>query len=222
MTLSLLRRTLVVTILLLVTSVQTSGHVLDQYLQASRIEPEPDRINVEIDLTAGTAIASSVFLAINTNHDGEISMAEGRAYAKEVLQDLDLALDGRRLTLGLVDCTYPTFDEMRAGTGPIRVRATAQVRGDPGRHQVSYRNRHRQELGAYLVNALAPGTRRIVIAQPRRDVLQQEILLEYSLAPAGPEGGRLWRWFLGLGLLAVCVLIRRATGPRGASAEKPS
>ena len=82
-----------------------AAHVLDQYLQASRIDLLPDRINVEIDLTAGIEIAPWLFLHINTDRDGDISAGEGRAYANQVLQDLQITLDDRPLSLTLTSAS---------------------------------------------------------------------------------------------------------------------
>ena len=41
-----------------------------------------ERVDLEIDLTAGVAVASNVFAWIDTNRDGEISQAEGESYAR--------------------------------------------------------------------------------------------------------------------------------------------
>ena len=45
-------------------------------------------MNLEIDLTPGVSIAKQVTGWIDTNGDGELSEAEGLAYANEVLTSL--------------------------------------------------------------------------------------------------------------------------------------
>jgi Peptidase MA superfamily/Tetratricopeptide repeat len=160
----------------------SAAHVLDQYLQASRIELLPDRINIEIDLTAGVEIAPWLFLHINTDRDGDISAAEGRAYAEQVLHDLKITLDEQPLSLTLTSATYPAFDRMRAGTGTIRLQATSKTRVDhPGTHTIVYRNQHQRERAAYLVNALMPSTDAIVISGQHRDTEQSEIRLDFNV-----------------------------------------
>jgi tetratricopeptide (TPR) repeat protein len=160
------------------------AHVLDQYLQASRIELSQDRVAIELDLTPGIEIAPWVFLHINSDRDGVISASEARVYANEVLQDLQIAVDDHRVPLTLTDYSYPAFDAMRAGTGTIRVRVTSPVRVDaPGRHTIFYRNRHQPERSAYLVNALVPTTPAITIDSQRRDAQQTEIRIEFAVSP---------------------------------------
>lgn len=55
----------------------TEAHRLDEYLQATRLSVARDRIDLELDLTAGADVASAVFASIDTNHDGRISPTEG-------------------------------------------------------------------------------------------------------------------------------------------------
>jgi hypothetical protein len=61
----------------------TAGaHRLDEYLQATRLSLDLDRVGVEIDLTAGVSLAAQIFASIDTDRDGRISIAEGEAYAR--------------------------------------------------------------------------------------------------------------------------------------------
>src|SRR5262245_21596135 len=100
-------------------------HVLDQFVQASRLELHHDGVDVELDLTPGVEIAQALFFQINTNRDGQISDAECRAYADKVVRDLVVSVDAKPLTLHLRSSTCPAFDQMRAGTGTIRLQATS-------------------------------------------------------------------------------------------------
>jgi hypothetical protein len=61
------------------------AHRLDEYLQATLLSIDTGRVDLQIDLTPGVAIASKVFGWIDTNHDGAISEAEGKAYARQML-----------------------------------------------------------------------------------------------------------------------------------------
>src|SRR5262245_29832507 len=181
--------------------VPVSGHVLDQFVEASRLQIAPDRVAVELDLTPGIELAPAMFFAINTNRDGEISIAEGRSHAARVLQDLVLEVDGRRLDVELTSATYPTLEAMRAGTGSIRLRALAHVPRVAGFRRLHYRNNHRSDVGIYLVNALVPETTAIVLGTPRRDPLQRSFDIDYEqLTSAEEPPSRAW-W-----LCAGCLL----------------
>ena len=183
--------------------VPASGHVLDQFVEASRLELARDRVVVELDLTPGIELAPAMFVAINTNRDGEISEAEGRSHAAQVLADLALEVDGRRLDLELSSATYPTFNAMRAGTGIIRLRAVASTYTSIGAHRLQYQNKHRSDVGIYLVNALVPTTNEIELGTPHRDQRQQSFDLDYvQKAMSGTDEQRSGVWWLpGIGVL---------------------
>jgi hypothetical protein len=68
--------------LLVVLPTTAGAHRLDEYLQATRVAIERERVDVDIDLTAGVSIAGQVTTWIDVNGDGEISQAESFAYAR--------------------------------------------------------------------------------------------------------------------------------------------
>jgi len=84
-----------------------SAHRLDEYLQATRVAVEGDRVSIEVDLTPGVAVAQQVFEGIDNDRDGQISVAEADAYARLVLDSIVLEVDSRRQTLLLVDRAFP-------------------------------------------------------------------------------------------------------------------
>jgi hypothetical protein len=71
-----------------------AAHRVDEYLQATRVSIDIERVDLEIDLTAGSALASEVFAWIDTNRNGEISNTEGEEYAQQVLRSIVLKVDG--------------------------------------------------------------------------------------------------------------------------------
>jgi hypothetical protein len=155
------------------------AHVLDQYVQLSRIDVRRDGLTIDVDLTAGIEIAQPIFFQINVDRDGQISDREARAHAKQVIDDLFVTVDDRPLALTLAQYTYPSFAEMRAGTGTIRLRlSSAADLTRPGTHQIVYRNRHRLDRGVYAANALVPASPDIRIAGQHRDQLQREIRID--------------------------------------------
>jgi hypothetical protein len=167
--------------ILLVLPVTMLAHRLDEYLQATRLSLALDRVVLKMDLTPGVDVAPLIFALINTNRDGRISEAEGRAYANQVLKETVLEVDGHRQHLDLVSSQFPSFREMSAGTGTIRIEARAVWASAPGRHLLFYQNNHRPDLGAYLVNALIPASRDIEITTQDRDSRQREIRLGFDV-----------------------------------------
>ena len=168
-------------IILLAFPVTILAHRLDEYLQATRLSLALDRIVLKTDLTPGVDVAPVIFALINTNHDGRISEAEGKAYANEVLRETVIEVDGRRQHLELVSSEFPSFEEMSAGLGTIRIEARVVWRAAPGRHSLVYQNNHRPDFGAYLVNALVPVNREIEITDQHRDTLQRGIVLGFTV-----------------------------------------
>jgi hypothetical protein len=171
--------------LLCTMSAGVGAHRLDEYLQAMRVAVDRDRVDLEIDLTPGVALADTIFDSIDTDRSGDISESEQLAYAHEVLTTLTIELDDHRQMPRLSGHRFPTLAEMREGAGTIRLRATAPLASMPvGRHRLRVRNDHRPDISVYLVNALVPATREIEIGSQARDRLQHELRLEYRLVPA--------------------------------------
>src|SRR4051812_24934076 len=107
------------TLLLLWVATPVFAHRLDEYLQAATFNLERDRIAIELRLTPGLAVLEKVLAAIDTSPDAAISDAERIAYGNRVLNDLSLSLDGHRLPLQLVSCTFPERQDMKQGVGEI-------------------------------------------------------------------------------------------------------
>lgn len=175
--------------LLLALPMLASAHILDEYEQATRIALATDHITLKLRLTAGVEIASQLFALIDTNKDGQVSPAEGRAYGQRWIRTATLKVDGRSPTLTLVRAEVPSLSDMKTGESPIYLEFTAKVAaGTPGAHWLVYENRHQPRISTYLVNALRPDDSAIVIKGQRRDRLQHGIRLDYTVAarPAGP------------------------------------
>ena len=214
-----MRRLLVTLVLLGIVSgrpVPAGAHRLDEYLQATRLSIDVDRVSVEIDLTAGVNVAPQVVAWIDTNRDGQISSTEGRAYAQQMLRAVGLEVDGRTASLSLIDSRFPKARDMTAGVGTIRLRATARLpAGASGRHQLAYVNDHRSEMSVYLVNALVPEDPRIQIAGQRRDPAQHHLTLDYDVTTHSAWARTSW---LLAGLAAVGLL----AGARRAARVDPA
>ena len=196
-----------------------SAHRLDEYLQASRVAIDRDRIDVEIDLTPGISVAHEVFASIDADHDGTVSSRERDAYARAVLASLTLELDGRARTLDLISSQVSDFEAMAQGVGVIRLNASARLDGSrPGTHRLLFRNGHRRDIGVYLANPLVPRDPAIRIDAQERDVLQQELRITYEIRSP-------WLWALswsGAAAVALAGLLAFRTSRRSDAVRPPT
>jgi hypothetical protein len=165
-----------------VTTAAASAHRRDEYLQASRVAIDPERVEIEIDLTPGIAIADVVIADIDRDGDSAIAPAESEAYVQRLVSAVTLDVDGAPLRLEAVEHAVPAADGMRRGEAAIRVRARAVMPTlAAGVHRLRYRNAHRPDISVYLANALAPASDRIAIGAQRRDAEQRDVTIEYVL-----------------------------------------
>jgi hypothetical protein len=185
------------------------AHRLDEYLQASRLSIDLDRVGLEVDLTAGAGVAPQVFAWIDTNRDGRISPVEGESYANQVLASVALSVDGRPIPVTLIECHFPEFQEMSLGVGTIRVRAAATIPASTDdRRQLAYVNAHRPDESVYLVNALLPADPRIQIIDQRRDRTQHRLTLHYEVVSRVPWARATWL-LTALAMVTVLGVTRR-------------
>jgi hypothetical protein len=181
------RRLLIGSLAVLVGSLACATHAeahrLDEYLQAARVSIDIDRVTVEIDLTAGTRVATYVIGWIDTDRDGQLSAQERTTYAQQVIESVTLAVDGAPTRLALIESEFPDVKEIADGVGTIRLRAVAAVpAAGSGGHVLTFVNSHHSESSVYLANALVPANDRITIANQRRDPGQHLLTLEYAVA----------------------------------------
>jgi hypothetical protein len=190
-----------------------SAHRLDEYLEATLISVEKNRVQVQIRLTPGVAVFPMVLAIIDTNADGVISESEQRVYAERVVRDLSVTVDGDRLRPRLASTKFPGTDEMKEGRGEIQLEFSADLpRNSPNRRLI-FENHHLSRIAAYLVNCLVPRDPDIrFIAQNRNDS-QSHYQLDYveagvrsdALSLAWWSGARGW-----LGTAALLLLARTA------------
>ena len=174
--------TLAVVAVLTLAASGVSAHRLDELLQASRIGITGDRVDLELDLTPGVAVADAIVKDVDQNHDGIWSDDEQRAYVVRVLRDVRLAADGSVLPLTLTSFTFPPIEACREGVGVIAIRASSPLQSDRGAHTLTLNNGYRIDSSAFLANALVPDSDRIAIHAQRRDGRQSELAIDYSVA----------------------------------------
>jgi hypothetical protein len=174
-----MKTTLAAGALLLALGSRALAHQLDEYVQATTLSVEKDRVQARIRLTPGVAVWPVVVAAIDTDGDGALSEAEQRAYAERVLRDLSLTVDGTRLPLRLVSWRSGRVEDLREGLGAIELELHADVpRGGCDRRLV-FENRHETRIAAYLVNCLVPTDPGIRITEQRRNYTQSVYRLDY-------------------------------------------
>jgi hypothetical protein len=181
-----------------------SAHRRDEYLQAARIDIHPGRVQVELDLTPGIAVADAIIAGIDRDRDGSLSADEQQTHGMLVLSALSFDVDGTPVRARLTAVSFPDVAAMRRGEGTIRLQAAATLpRLAGGFHQLLFRNRHHPDGGVYLANALAPESSQIAVTAQRRDAAQTELTIDFLLraAPANPAAA----WLLG-GIAAATAL----------------
>jgi hypothetical protein len=168
--------------ILLLVGTHASAHRLDEYLEATTISVEKDRVQAEIRLAPGVSVFPIVLATIDTDADGVISETEQLAYAERVLGDLSLTIDGDRLQLRLVSSKFAKIEEMKEGRGEIQLEFNADVpRGGPNRRLI-FENQHQSRIAAYLVNCLIPRDPDIRVTAQNRNYQQSFYQLDYVQA----------------------------------------
>jgi hypothetical protein len=189
-----------------------SAHRLDEYLEATLISVEQDRVHAFMRLVPGVAVSPIVIWTIDTNGDGTISETEQRTYAERVLGDLSLSLDGHRLKPRLISADFPKTVEMKEGLGEIQIQFTADLPGGGSKRKLVFENHHQSRIAAYMVNSLVPRDKNIQITSQNRNENQSFYQLNYVQAGGRPDV-RAWLPTLVL-ILSACALSLRLSLPR--------
>ena len=192
-----------------------SAHRLDEYLQAARIGIDPDRVQIELDLTPGVDVARAVLTEIDRNRNHAVDADEAQACAARIARDLRLELDGRPLVLHEGSRNFPAVDDVLKGEGTIQLVWTARAPGlTPGTHRLVYRNDHHADIGMYLANALVPANPRVAVTAQRRDVDQHQIAIEYELGDPAQGNAGWWLAALASGVALFAGVSRRSSPSR--------
>ncbi len=146
------------------------AHQLDQYLQATLVVIEPDRVRLQINLTPGVAVAEKVLALVDRDRDGVISTNEAAAYCELLKHYLIVRLDQRDLKLKCTASYFPGPAELRTGWGFIQIEFSATPgQLAPGAHTLFFDNRHLPKLSVYLINAAQPKSGSIQITKQTRN-----------------------------------------------------
>src|SRR5215213_4079648 len=157
------------------------AHPLDVYLQASYITVAPAQIVVELDLSPGVLVAPQILPQLDPDGDQQISDADGQAYVDAMLRNVVLHVDGQPLALAVTKIGMPSYLNIQAGYGTIRIFTLATLAaGLTGTHQLSYTNNFAPTGSAYQVNAFVDKGVAITLDKQNRDSIQQRMTLDYA------------------------------------------
>jgi hypothetical protein len=174
------------------TTTAVPAHRLDECLQAARIAVEEDRVEIELGLTPGVAVADAIIGDIDGDRNGSLSGDEQRAYVGRVLDAVQLRVDGQLLPVAAMNASFPELAEFRRGDGTIRITLAVTIAQTPGSHRVFFRNDYRRDASVYLANALVPDSHRIDVTAQHRDGDQRELTIEYVVRPANAASVPWW------------------------------
>jgi hypothetical protein len=163
------------------------AHRVDEYLQATTIEVEKDRVALELRLAPGIEVFPKVLALIDTDRDGAVAEAELRGYAQRLATDLSLSVDGTRLPLRLVSAKMEALEALKDGRGTIELAFDAAVQRRGGDRRLVFENRHQRAMAEYLVNGLVPRDADIRLGAQQRSFDQSVYRLEYKQAGIAPQ-----------------------------------
>jgi len=195
------------TTLLLSVASPAFAHRTDEYLQATTIAVEHDRVVVQMRLAPGIEVFPKVLALIDTDRDGAVAEGELRAYAERLATDLSLSVDGVRLPLRLASSKMEALEALHDGRGTIELAFDAAVPRGSGERRLVFENHHQRAIAEYLVNGLVPRDPAIRLGAPHRSYDQSVYRLEYEVAGAAVGPHSLNRWSRVAGWFAVAVLL---------------
>jgi hypothetical protein len=165
------------------------AHRLDECLQAVRVSLASHRVGLTIDITPGVEVAGAFHAVADGNLDGHFSAAEKEAYARKVLNELLVHLDGEPLRLDLEEVTFPASRELKKGVGVIRIKTGKEwASALAGRHRLDITNNHLASISVYHVNVVKPKDGTVDILKQSRDALQRNYRLEFRVNRESDSG----------------------------------
>lgn len=187
------------------------AHRIDEYLQATIVSLETNRVHASMRLIPGILVSPAVIASIDKNGDGVFSEDEQRAYAQRVLAELSITIDGKCAQPQLVAWSFPQPAQMREGLGEIHIDYTVHLPdGGPDRSFV-LTNHHLSRMSVYLMNAIVPKDRHTRILAQKRNEQQSVYELDFqqgnpSAAASLTRWDRIRVWLNGLTALSLFYL----------------
>lgn len=200
------------------------AHRVDEYLQATTISVEKERVALQVRLAPGIEVFPEVLALIDADRDGAVAEAELRGYAERLAKELTLSVDGTRLPLRLVSSRMEALEALKDGRGTIELAFEAAVPRRGGDRRLVFENHHQRATAEYLVNGLVPRDPDIRLGAQQRSFDQSVYRLDYVQAGAArqpasvPRSTGVLAWVAALALLlfAGFTSVRRRGGFAGA------
>jgi hypothetical protein len=184
------------------------AHRIDEYLQATILSLQADRVQASMRLIPGILVSPSVIAAIDSNGDGVLSQVEQRAYAQRVLGDLSITINGKNVQPKLISWSFPQPQQMRDGIGEIRIEYSVDLPSGGAHRTLVLANHHLSRTSVYLMNVLVPQDRNIRLLAQKRNEQQSLYELDYQQMAAGDaRSGTAWggprTWLNGVQFLSL-------------------
>ncbi|MEG9433735.1 HupE/UreJ family protein [Terriglobus sp. ADX1] len=184
---------------LLLSCIPAWAHRIDEYLQATILSLESNRMHASMRLIPGVMIAPSVIATIDTDHDGAFSDAEKRAYADRVLRDLSITIDGEAATPQLDSLAIPEALQLRDGLGEIHLEYHVGLpSATSSNRSLTLSNHHMNDGSVYLVNVEVPQDRGLRIVDQKRNARQSNYELDFEQAGVAATRLGVRAWWNGL------------------------
>ena len=174
---------------LALTAAPAAAHRVDEVLRATLLTIDRDRIDGTLRIVPGAATAPASIASIDRDADGAFSDDEQAAYAKAVVDDLSVAIDGAAARPSVVAWRFPSLASMRDGLGEIVVDFAVAPLPGPGEHTVVLTNRRRIGPTVDLANVVVPRDPAVRIDGQRRSADQSVYAINYRRAASG-DGAR--------------------------------
>ena len=127
-------------------------------MQAAYLSLAPNTVILELDITPGAKVAGGIVALLDSNADNKISADESQSFARLVLGNVALTLDGAPATWVITNVTLPAVDALQSGNDILKIAATANRPESVGMHTLSYQNAYRPAKTLRMANIfLQPG-----------------------------------------------------------------
>jgi hypothetical protein len=128
------------------------AHPVDEVVQGAYLTLTPGTVQLELDITPGSKVASSVLKALDANQDGKVQPQEAQSYARNVLSQSTLKLNGQNTLWTLQSTEIPPLEDLRLGSATLKIYAQAKRTDLAGVHSLSYLNRYTPAKSQWVAN----------------------------------------------------------------------
>ncbi len=137
-----MRPRILLAVLFALSSSPAFAHPVDEVVQGAYLTLAPGGVSLELDVTPGEKVAGAVLGALDPNGDGKVTDTEAKGYARKVLAQSTLTLDGKATSWTLDRVEVPDVALLRVGGGILKIYATAKRMDKVGTRTLSYVNRY--------------------------------------------------------------------------------